>query len=316
MKALKNLDLDSVVFLDIETANMVKELEKDTPLYTSWEWKMKFSRDKIADITDEGLKKLYLETGGLYPEFAKIICISIGVIKDNTLKVKSYFGDDEKELLQNFTDTMNKIIARNKNAIIAGHAIKGFDCPFIMRRCIVNGIEPNSLIDFGAAKPWEVTAVDTFELWKSTAFNSASLINIATALGIPSPKDDIGGYQVNETYYSGVEGSLARIAKYCEKDVLTVANVVRKCMFLPVIDFAAEALPEAEKTPLLTSLFNGGKYGVKEAKILSEAYLQLSDEEKAKTVTILKSIITKDSNFTEKHLEALINYKPKVVKKK
>ena len=42
-------------------------------------------------------------------------------------------------------------------------------------------------------------------------------------LGIPSPKEDIDGSMVREVYYE--EDVLERIVKYCERDVVTVAQV-------------------------------------------------------------------------------------------
>jgi 3'-5' exonuclease len=311
MKALQNINLDNVIFLDIETVNLVNNLEKGTPLYNSWHYKQKdnFTIDQPIEL-DASYKKV----GALYPEFAKIVCISIGKIVNNALQVKSYFGDNEKDLLVEFTEVLGKMQARNKALVFAGHCIKGFDLPFIMRRCIVNGVETHSMFDFGTTKPWEINVIDIFELWKGSSFNSASLINMAVALGLPSPKDDIAGYEVAATYWNSKDNSgLQRIATYCEKDVLTTANIILKCMYKEPIKTAVNevAIKEPE-TPLLTALFNGGKYGLKEAKQLTDAYYNSTEQEKKAMVTILKSIITKDTSFTAKHLEAIINYTPKV----
>jgi hypothetical protein len=42
-------------------------------------------------------------------------------------------------------------------------------------------------------------------------------------LGIPSPKEDIDGSMVRDVYYE--EHDLERIIHYCERDVITVAQV-------------------------------------------------------------------------------------------
>ena len=49
---------------------------------------------------------------------------------------------------------------------------------------------------------------------------------MAHVLGIPSPKDDIDGSQVASVFYQ--EKNLERIITYCEKDVVTVAQVFLK----------------------------------------------------------------------------------------
>ena len=45
----------------------------------------------------------------------------------------------------------------------------------------------------------------------------------AHVLGIPSPKEDIDGSMIRDVYYE--ENDLDRIVKYCERDVVTVAQV-------------------------------------------------------------------------------------------
>jgi len=46
---------------------------------------------------------------------------------------------------------------------------------------------------------------------------------MANILGIPSPKEDIDGSMVRQVYYE--EKDLDRIIDYCERDVITVAQV-------------------------------------------------------------------------------------------
>ena len=46
---------------------------------------------------------------------------------------------------------------------------------------------------------------------------------MAHVLGIPSPKEDIDGSMVRDVYYE--ENDLKRIVQYCERDVVTVAQV-------------------------------------------------------------------------------------------
>ena len=46
---------------------------------------------------------------------------------------------------------------------------------------------------------------------------------MANILGIPSPKEDIDGSMVRDVYYE--ENDLERIVHYCERDVITVAQI-------------------------------------------------------------------------------------------
>ena len=44
---------------------------------------------------------------GIYAEFGKIICISLGFINGEEFRIKSFYGDDEKVLLNEFITLVN-----------------------------------------------------------------------------------------------------------------------------------------------------------------------------------------------------------------
>ena len=100
---------------------------------------------------------------------------------------------------------------------------------------IINSVSlPKSLNLFGK-KPWEVQHIDTMNLWRFGDFkNYTSLKLLAEVLGIPSPKDDIDGSQVAQVFYK--EKNINRIVNYCEKDVLTIAQVVLRFRNEPLLD--------------------------------------------------------------------------------
>ena len=111
------------------------------------------------------------------------------------------------------------------NKLFCAHNGKEFDFPYISRRMIINGIEiPQKLQLFGK-KPWEIPHLDTMEMWKFGDYKHyTSLKLLAHILGIPSPKDDIDGSEVRNVFYN--EGDIDRIATYCEKDTITVAQIL------------------------------------------------------------------------------------------
>jgi uncharacterized protein YprB with RNaseH-like and TPR domain len=277
MKALKQANLNNVVFLDIETVRIQDTIEAGTPLMDSWEYKMRYSRE-AADKFEEDLVQSYKDKAALYAEFAKIVCITIGKVQNGVLKLKSYSNHDEKALLTEFTDVLNGLVAANPKIQLCGHAIKGFDIPFIMRRCLVNRVEVPDLIDVADVKPWLMTALDTLELWKGTGFYSASLINIAVALGLPSPKQDMQGSETSSVYYTEGEAGLKRIATYCEKDVLTLTNIVRILRGEDVVESVEVATEAAEKVPVLTKIFNTKKVSKKELMGIENTVSEMADD--------------------------------------
>lgn len=234
LSMLQGISPEQVIFFDIETASIEEKLLKSSPYFESWEYKMK-RRFPDKELTTNDLKSLFLEHASLYPCFLRVCCVSLGRISDKGLTISSYFGENEEEILSEVGEIIDKIDASKTKYYLCGHSIKGFDIPVLMRRYLINGINVPGMFDVAGKKPWDLDAyvLDTSDIFKGTAFNHESLLNIATAMGLPSPKDDIDGSEVSKTFY---KGDVDRIARYCEKDVHTVSNVMLRMMGQPFID--------------------------------------------------------------------------------
>lgn len=219
---IKNIPIEKILFLDIETVPQSEAWsELDDQTQYLWDKKTKSQRkeDISADIFFE-------DRAGIMAEFGKIICISIGMIDGHDqLKIKSFYGDDEKDILLEFCEIFNS--PRLRDVILCAHNGKEFDFPYIARRLLVNGINPPYVFQMFGKKPWEIPHLDTMELWKFGDWKSyVSLELLAHIFKIPTPKDDIDGSQVAQVYYQ--DKDLLRIVKYCEKDVLTLCNIFRR----------------------------------------------------------------------------------------
>ncbi len=217
----------NILFLDIET---VSQQAAYTSLDPEWQqlWDRKASL-LIRNKEEETPETIY-SRAAIYAEFGKIICISCGLIQGSTaskkLILKSFFGDDEYKILQDFADMLNKWDNENSKFLCA-HNGKEFDFPYICRRMIVRQIPLPAILQLAGKKPWEVNHLDTMELWKFGDYKSfTSLSLLAATLGVPTPKDDIDGSKVGEVYWK--ENNLDRIVTYCQKDVLTVAQLYLK----------------------------------------------------------------------------------------
>jgi predicted PolB exonuclease-like 3'-5' exonuclease len=229
---LDHIQIENLVFLDIETVPQSESFDLlGSEAQKLWEKKSEFMRkdgDNAADV---------YHRAGIYAEFGKIICISAGLVYNEEgkkkIRIKSFTGTDERIILQDFA-AMLKNLSTKKNYSLCAHNGKEFDFPYISRRMLIHGMELPGILDVAGKKPWEVSHVDTLELWKFGDFkNYTSLDLLAHIFGLPSPKDDIDGSMVAEIYYK--TGDLPRITKYCEKDVITVIRLILKFKGLPVI---------------------------------------------------------------------------------
>ncbi len=218
---IEKIKLDNILFLDIET---VPEQENfnilDEETQHLWEQKTQYQRK------DEYTPEDFYERAGIWAEFGKIVCISVGyfITKGDIrhFRVTSFFGE-EKKILKDFSNLLNNHFNLTQN-VLCGHNAKEFDIPFIARRMIINQIAiPNKLNLFGK-KPWEIPHLDTLELWKFGDYKHYTSLKLLTKiLDIPTPKDDIDGSQVAHTFY--VEKDIDRIVTYCEKDTIAVAQI-------------------------------------------------------------------------------------------
>jgi hypothetical protein len=95
-------------------------------------------------------------------------------------------------------------------------------------------IELPEIINLAGKKPWEVRHLDTLELWKFGDYKHyTSLELLAAIFNIPTPKDDIDGSMVGHVYWE--EKDLPRIVEYCQKDVITIAQLLRKYLGMNLI---------------------------------------------------------------------------------
>lgn len=219
------MNFNNILFLDIETVSQQENYEGlDAEWKELWDHK---SRYLIKNAETETSQSVYPKAA-IYAEFGKIICISCGCIQgggaDKKLVIKSYSGHDEKKLLIDFAQMLQNWGPQSDKQLCA-HNGKEFDYPYLCRRMVINGVEIPEALKISGRKPWEVKLMDTMELWKFGDYKSyTSLKLLAKVLGIPSPKDDIDGSMVNEVYYA--QQNIERIVDYCQKDVLTLTQVL------------------------------------------------------------------------------------------
>lgn len=230
---LNNINIENILFLDIETVPQFSDYDS-VPESVRALWDLKANQlKKNPEFESDSPLSLY-RRAGIYAEFGKIICISVGYIKGKEFRVKSFSGHDETKLLQEFISLLSNHFSRNEH-LLCGHNGKEFDFPYLSRRVLVNRLKLPKILDTAGKKPWEVQHLDTMELWKFGDYKSFTSLNLlATIFNIPTPKDDIDGSKVYDVYWG--EKNLERIVTYCQKDVLTVAQILLCMKGEPMIE--------------------------------------------------------------------------------
>lgn len=226
----KKINIQNILVLDIETVPQHQNWnEVSVEMQELYKAKTKYQRKEEFTVEE------FYEKAGIWAEFGKIICISVGFFteQNNQLRITSFFSDDEKQILLDF----KKLLDTHFNSaqhLLCAHNGKEFDFPYIARRMIINQISLPKKLNLFGKKPWEIPHLDTLELWKFGDYKHYTSLKLLThILGIPSPKQDIDGSEVKNVYYQ--EKNLLRIVEYCERDTIAVAQLLLRFSNLPLL---------------------------------------------------------------------------------
>ena len=218
---LEQYDLHNLMVIDIETVPQYSSFDQ-VPVHFQKLWDFKTQYKRKEETAEE-----FYGNAGIWAEFGKIICISVGIFtqgKNVGLRVKSFASHNEKEILEKFSALLN---SQPQSLILCAHNGKEFDFPYICRRMLINSLKIPSQLELSGKKPWEINHLDTMDLWKFGDYKSyTSLSLLAAIFDIPTPKDDIDGSMVGHVYW--VDNQLERICTYCQKDVVATAQLLRR----------------------------------------------------------------------------------------
>jgi uncharacterized protein YprB with RNaseH-like and TPR domain len=239
---IDQLDIHQILFLDIETVSEVRSFDELSDTFKSlWSAKSRqvLKLSNAEELSEEMLLESYTSRAAIFAEFGKIVCISVGFVAlvngKRVAKFKSFSGVDEKQLLSDFVHLLNKHYDHPEKQFLCGHNVKEFDVPYICRRLMIHQLAFPKMLNLHGKKPWETKhLLDTMELWKFGDGKAYTSLKLLTAtLGIPSPKDDIDGSQVGTVFWE--DNDVPRIAKYCEKDVLAVIQLMLRFKYFPLL---------------------------------------------------------------------------------
>jgi 3'-5' exonuclease len=220
--------LENILFIDIETAPVVASYA-DLPERMKPLWDRKAQTKYRHDPNHEDPAVLFADKAGIHAEFGRVVCISCGRLKfegrQPTLTIKSYYGDDEHQILKDCGEALDKFLKVSPKFNLCAHNGKEFDFPYLGRRYLIHGLSLPGFLAIQGKKPWEVSLLDTMELWKFGDYKAyTSLELMAAVLGVSSSKGDIDGSQVGRVFWE--EKDYERIKRYCERDVWVTAQVL------------------------------------------------------------------------------------------
>jgi hypothetical protein len=226
------MNYNKLIFFDIETVGKyrdVDELKKsDKRLYKLLEKKFKNTGDK--ERWESGtIEEMYFRMSPIIPEYGKIVCISLGYDDDDGKWIITSLTGEESDILNN----VQKIFLKSGKAgyVPCGYNVILFDLPWINKKMIKHGIRIPYNIQLLDKKPWNTGILDLSDSWRTTGRYWSSLDEVTYELGLTSPKDELSGDKVHDTYWN--KNDISKIAKYCEGDVFALKETwdkISKCI--------------------------------------------------------------------------------------
>jgi len=207
--------MEDIFMFDIETTGQYRNIEElkinDIRGYNLFSQKYKKYNweDKYVNI-----ETAYLEESPIISTYGRIVCISFGYLDNGQERISSFYGDDEREIVEKFNNLLKKI--ESKSFKLGGYRILYFDIPWILHKLYKYNIKPANIITLHNKKPWETRIVDISDDWKIRFAYTSSFDEVVYELGIESPKDNMNGSDVHDAYW---EGRVEEVKIYCEKDV-------------------------------------------------------------------------------------------------
>lgn len=209
---------------DIETCGQYPDFssfldadERGAKLFESKYEKMNWS-EKYDDIYEA-----YLENAGIISTYGRICCISFGYESNGEKHIRSFYDDDERDIVESFNNLLKKI--ETKNFSLSGFRINHFDIPWVLHKLHKYGIDPANMIYLYDKKPWDMRIVDMSDDWKQKFAWAFSFDEMCYELGVKSPKDVMNGSMVHKYFY---QGKIEMIKEYCEKDVSSSIDAAKK----------------------------------------------------------------------------------------
>lgn len=240
---LKQTPLTDLVFFDTESTSQypsfdaipdqrikllfLKKFEKEIA-----ETKVFTNEEADAELKLPAIEQIYNKKAPLYAEFGKVIAVTVGKIdKDFNFKTLNIADSDEKKLLTQLSTRVEaftyKKLSDMKSSLVAYNGLV-FDIPFLAKRFCLNGMEIPVTLDISGMKSWDIKwVIDPKDHWKMNVWDgNTSLDLLCAAFGVASSKDDMDGSMIKDVYWK--DKDLSKISKYCEKDVVALAQVYLK----------------------------------------------------------------------------------------
>ncbi|AGO47697.1 3'-5' exonuclease pol-B [Cellulophaga phage phi17:2_18] len=311
---VRTVNIESLLFLDIETVSRNKELDLEGEEYDLFAWKQR-DRDTDRLKINTELELLYTTKAALSPVFNRIVCVTVAYVRGTTVYYKAITGH-EKDILEEVYSILN-----SENWMPCGYNITNFDMPVMRLKAYQSKVETilkDTLSDSGK-KPWDMSKyfLDLMDVFRGTIFSNMSLEEACYLSGIPSPKTTIKGHEVTRTFYRA-ENGLETIANYCNADTIACVKLVAqmKGMDISLLNYVdrtgVQKKEVVDNRTTLEKLYdnNGFTADIKEELTVALRKKRMTKKDRENIFTILRGVLVR-TDFENKDQDSKAKIKEK-----
>jgi len=160
-----------------------------------------------------------VETTGFYPLSDRIICISL-MECDSDISI-SFYGENEFEILSQFINAI-----KSSDELI-GFNNDNFDIPFIVKRCLINGVNIGKLLKMHLIDLRKI--INCYQL-NYNEYEKGKLSDWAPICNHIITTEN--GEKMKEFYLAK---DWEKIKSHCEEDVIITTALYKRCKFCGLI---------------------------------------------------------------------------------
>jgi hypothetical protein len=214
------------IYVDIETLPPDEDMRAKIPSAII----RKLARKRRADeAADEAFNEMLFRRLALCGEYGRVLTIGVIVECDEQIvhrgllgreRQTSMFHLDEARTLRAFWKLIKDF--NTGRDVIIGHNVLCFDLPFIVKRSLINRVQPTVQLSFARYRNQPI--FDTMQIWAHwDSRQYLTLKDLADVLKLGMTKTE--GIDGSKVYEHFCEGCHEKIASYCLQDVELVRAI-------------------------------------------------------------------------------------------
>jgi len=243
----------NALFLNVKSVLEYPTLEKlkesNEKLYLDWvklsklKYENKYNNVSKDEDIDAIRQSIYEEYAVKYPEFCRIVSITMGTVfidgKSKKKALTKFVNDDEFQVIQPFMEILYQLSSDGVKSTpqyfpsLCGYDIISYDIPFLIKRFLIhrdkfenNKELPLIIKKILDLKPWEEGIVDIANIWKFNGYENESLLLISDFLNLKRNVEILSPSELSKYYWNNIKEKPVETLNFIVQQSIEQNNIV------------------------------------------------------------------------------------------